>query len=137
MCSNLRQTRELCYLKGTIDLGLYFSYNFDKTLVGYSDANYLSDPHNAGSYTGFVFLYGDTAISWGSIKQTMVATSSNHFEILLLHEASRECIWLRSIIGHICHTCQISSINETPLCCLKIMQLALHKLTVDISRVTE
>ena len=29
------------------------------------------------------------------MKQTMVATSSNHSEILAIHEASRECMWLR------------------------------------------
>ena len=44
----------------------------------------------------------------------MVATFSNHSEILALHKASRECVWLRSMIRHIFRTCQISSINETP-----------------------
>ena len=34
-------------------------------------------------------------------KQTMVVTSSNHSEIIAIHEASRECIWLRSMIQHI------------------------------------
>ena len=43
----------------------------------------------------------------------MVVTSFNHSEILVLHEVSRECVWLRSMIGHICHTFQISLINET------------------------
>ncbi|KAK8505395.1 hypothetical protein V6N12_067362 [Hibiscus sabdariffa] len=56
---------------------------------------YLSDPHNARSQTGYVFTYGDTAISWHSMKQTITATSSNHAEILAIHEASRECVWLR------------------------------------------
>ncbi|GJR54474.1 putative reverse transcriptase domain-containing protein [Tanacetum coccineum] len=31
------------------------------------------------------------AISWRSQKQTLVATSSNHAEVIALHEASREC----------------------------------------------
>ena len=34
----------------------------------------------------------------------MVATSSNHSKILALHEASRECIWLISMIQHIQET---------------------------------
>ena len=53
----------LRYLKGTIDLGLYFSYSSNETLVGYSDAGYLSDPHNARSQTSYVFLYDGIAIS--------------------------------------------------------------------------
>jgi hypothetical protein len=51
------------YLIGTIDLGLFYKINQNKTLIGYSDAGYLSDPHEARSQTGFVFLHGGTAIS--------------------------------------------------------------------------
>ena len=64
------------------------------TLVGCSGAGYMSDPHNATSQTYYVFLCGGTTISWRSIKQTMVTTSSNHSEIIALYEASRECVWL-------------------------------------------
>ena len=41
----------------------------------------------------------------------MVTTSSNHSEILAIHEASRECIWLRSMIQHIQELCGLSSIK--------------------------
>ena len=41
----------------------------------------------------------------------MVATSSNHSEILTIHEASRECVWLRSMIQHIQKTCGLPSIK--------------------------
>ena len=47
----------LRYLNGTKDLSLFYEKNQDPTLVGYTDAGYLSDPHNARSYTGFVFLH--------------------------------------------------------------------------------
>ncbi|XP_075515737.1 secreted RxLR effector protein 161-like [Primulina tabacum] len=57
---------------------------------GYADAGYLSDPHKAKSQTGYVFTRGGTAISWKSTKQTLTATSSNHSEIIAMHEASRE-----------------------------------------------
>ena len=42
----------------------------------------------------------------------MVATSSNHSEIIVIHEASRECIWLRSVIHHIQESCGLSSIKD-------------------------
>ncbi|KAL6343478.1 hypothetical protein AAG906_024843 [Vitis piasezkii] len=41
----------------------------------------------------------------------MVAISSNHSEILTIHEASRECVWLRSMIQHIQETCGLPSIR--------------------------
>ncbi|CAA7034448.1 unnamed protein product [Microthlaspi erraticum] len=62
---------------------------------------YLSDPHKARSQTGYVFTIGGTAVSWRSQKQTLVATSSNYAETIALHEACRECVWLRSMTHHI------------------------------------
>ena len=76
------------YLQGSLDLGLLYTRNQDMTLVGYSDAGYMFDPHNARSQTSYVFLCGGTTISWRSIKQTMVTTSSNHSGIIALYEAT-------------------------------------------------
>ena len=53
----------LRYLNVTKDLSLFYQKNQDPMLVGYTDTGYLSDPHNARSQTGFVFLHGGTAIS--------------------------------------------------------------------------
>ncbi|XP_070054489.1 secreted RxLR effector protein 161-like [Nicotiana tomentosiformis] len=79
----------LLYLKGTIDMSLFYGNNCSPDLVGYVDAEYLSYPHKARSQTGYVFTCGGTTISWRSIKQSIVATSSNHAEIITIHEASR------------------------------------------------
>ncbi|XP_074327445.1 secreted RxLR effector protein 161-like [Apium graveolens] len=102
------------YLRGTIDLGLFFPNNSRSRLVGYADAGYMSDSHFGRSETGYLFTYCDTFISWKSTKQTMAATSSNHAVLLAIYEASRECIWLRSVIQHIRESCGLSSISESP-----------------------
>ena len=98
-------------------MGLYFERHDDaKTtkLVGYSDAGYLSDPHKDISQFGYVFMYGGTAISWRSTKQTLVATSSNHAELIALYEAGRECVWLRSLIHYVHESCGLQSIEKSP-----------------------
>ncbi|KAJ9556175.1 hypothetical protein OSB04_010789 [Centaurea solstitialis] len=41
-----------------------------------------------------------------------IATSSNHAKILAIHEASRECVWLRNVIQHIRGSCGIISDKE-------------------------
>ena len=91
----------LCYLGGTIDMCLFYLRESKQQLLGYTDAGYLLDSHKGRSQTRYVFNCNGTAISWRSIKQTMVVTSSNHSEILAIHEASHECVWLRSMIQHI------------------------------------
>ena len=77
----------------------------------------LIDPHKGRSQIGYVFNYNGTVISWRSVKQTMMVISSNHIEILATHEASHECIWLRSMIQHIQETCGLPFIkgNATKL----------------------
>ncbi|XP_074306298.1 secreted RxLR effector protein 161-like [Silene latifolia] len=104
----------LMYIASTKDMGLFFPNMSRENLVGFADAGYLSDPHNARSQTGYVFTCGGTAISWRSMKQTITATSSNHSQILAIHEASRECVWLRSVIQHIREDCGLSFQKEAP-----------------------
>ena len=41
-----------------------------------------------------------------------MATSSNHQEIITIHKASCECIWLGSMIQHIHETRGLSSIKD-------------------------
>ncbi|GKE51531.1 hypothetical protein Tco_1486687 [Tanacetum coccineum] len=86
-------------------LRLFYPNDSKEGLVGYADAGYLSDPHKARSQTRYVFLNGGAAISWRSQKQTLVATSSNHVEVIALHEASRGCVWLRSMTQLILTSC--------------------------------
>lgn len=98
-------------------MGLYFQRpetGQTAELIGYSDAGYLSDPHKAISQTGYLFMYGRTAISWRSTKQTLVATSSNHAELIALYDTGTECVWIRSLIHHIQMSCGMKTIIERP-----------------------
>ncbi|KAL0368450.1 UNVERIFIED_CONTAM: Retrovirus-related Pol polyprotein from transposon TNT 1-94 [Sesamum calycinum] len=59
----------LRYLRGTMDMGLFYPKVSNCDLVGYADAGYLSDPHNGRSQTGYLFLCGGTTISWRSMNK--------------------------------------------------------------------
>ena len=80
------------FTRGTIDMSLFYSRELKQQLFRYVDEGYFLDPHKCRSQTGYMFNCNGIAISWRSVKQTMMATSSNHSEILAIHEASRECI---------------------------------------------
>ena len=96
-------------------MGLYYSKESTTSgLVGYYDAGYRSDQHKARSENGYLFCYNDTAISWCSTKHSLVATSSNHSEIIALYEVGRECVSLRSIITHIHNSCCLTPVTNSP-----------------------
>jgi Reverse transcriptase (RNA-dependent DNA polymerase)/GAG-pre-integrase domain/Zinc knuckle len=92
----------LKYLKGTADTGLFYkNTRNNRNLVGYADAGYVSDSKTGQSQTGYIFMSNNAAVSWRSVKQTTVATSTNHAEIIALYEASRECVWLRKLTNEL------------------------------------
>jgi hypothetical protein len=95
-------------------MGLFYPKCSNSQLVGYADAGFLSDLYKGRFQTGYLFTCGSTVISWRSVKQTLVATSSNYSEIIAIHEVSRECIWLRSLIQHIREKCGLFTIKNSP-----------------------
>ena len=95
---------------------------------------FFLDPRKARSQTSYTFLIEGIAISWRTQKQTLVATSSNHAEVITLHVASRECIWLRS------STTQFNFLwtrqaRKVQLWSMKIIQLVSHEWRNNTSRV--
>jgi hypothetical protein len=92
---------------------LFYSRGSNSQLVGYTDAGFLSYPHKGRSQIGYIFTCENTTISWRSVMQIFVATSSNHSEIIDIHEVSLKCIWLRSLIQHIRKKCGLSTIKDS------------------------
>lgn len=105
----------LRYLNGTKDLGILFEKNA-KALEGFADAGYLSAPERGRSQSGYVFLMGDSPISWSSKLQPTVATSSNHAELTALYDTTKEAIWIRNLSTDICKLAALHIDNKpTPI----------------------
>ncbi|KAJ3479322.1 hypothetical protein NLI96_g9143 [Meripilus lineatus] len=102
----------LRYLKGTRDLGITYGTG-DLTLFGYSDADWAQNISDRRSISGFAFLLAGGAISWSSKKQATVALSTMEAEYLALAHASKEALWLRSLLEHL----HFEISGETPIFC--------------------
>ena len=76
--------RVLSYLYRNRDLGLRFVREAEPQLSGMSDSDWAT----RYSTSGFVFTYGQAAISWGSRRQRSVALSSCEAEIMAASEAA-------------------------------------------------
>ncbi|XP_068317053.1 secreted RxLR effector protein 161-like [Pyrus communis] len=75
---------------------------------------YSSDSYEAHSQMGYVFTVGGIAVSWRLTKHSLVAISSNHAEILTLHEATWNCFWLIAVVGHIRSSCDLYPVIDVP-----------------------
>jgi hypothetical protein len=59
----LAAKRILRYIKGTMNLGLFYVYGDEAKLVGYSDSDWGCDQDERKSTTGYVFYFSSTAFS--------------------------------------------------------------------------
>ena len=84
--------RILRYLKGTIFDGLHFSSHSSLTFQAYSDADWVGDPTDRRSTTGYCFLLGR------SKKLTVVARSRTETEYRALAATTTGLIWLRWLL---------------------------------------
>jgi Reverse transcriptase (RNA-dependent DNA polymerase) len=93
--------RVVRYLKGTRDIRLSLGGSSVEALRGFSDSDYANCPDTRRSISGYCFSLGSGLISWSCRKQKTVSTSSCESEYVAASEASKEAIWLRSVLLHL------------------------------------
>ena len=92
--------RILRYLKGTMDYSLCYQGK-DLLLRGYTNADWAGDVDERKSTSGFIFLLGNSAISWSSKKQTCVALSTMESEFIAFSSTVQEGVWLKRFLDHL------------------------------------
>jgi hypothetical protein len=102
----------LKYLKGTINLGLWYPRDDGMELSGYSDADFGTCKINRKSTTGTCQFLGSKLVSWFSKKQTSVATSTTEAEYMAAGSCCSQLLWLKHQLGDY----NIEA-KETPIYC--------------------
>ncbi|TMC17118.1 MAG: hypothetical protein E6J34_19075 [Chloroflexi bacterium] len=109
----LKRTRNYCivYRKST---------TFPIDIIGYSDSDFASDEDDRKSYTGYIFMICNGAVSWSTHKQSTVALSSMEAEYMALSDAAREALARKQFF----HELRLPS-GEKPVTLLSDSQSAL------------
>ncbi|GJU24018.1 putative ribonuclease H-like domain-containing protein [Tanacetum coccineum] len=68
--------RIFCYLRGTINMGLWYTKDSCFELTGFSDANYAGCKDTFKSTSGGTQFLGETLVGWSSKKQDYTAMST-------------------------------------------------------------
>jgi hypothetical protein len=95
------------YIKGTMNASIVFRRDTPSQPVGYSDADYATNPGDRKSVSGYGFMYAGGMISWRSKKQPVVAHSSSESELIALDAAAREGLWLASLFQQLSRPVQL------------------------------
>ncbi|KAJ9551930.1 hypothetical protein OSB04_015975 [Centaurea solstitialis] len=88
--------RIFIYLKGTPNLGLWYSKDSGFDLTAYSDSDFAGCKIDRKSTTGGCHLLGGKLVSWTSKKQNSVSTSTAEAEYVAAGICCAQVLWLRN-----------------------------------------
>ncbi|KAG8479264.1 hypothetical protein CXB51_029046 [Gossypium anomalum] len=89
--------RVMRYLQRTKDYMLTYKKSDLLEVIGYSDSDFAGCQDSRKSTSGYIYLLAGGAISWKSVKQTLVASSTMAAEFVACYEASNHGIWLGNL----------------------------------------
>lgn len=92
--------RILRYLKKTINFKLNFKFD-NSDVKGFTDSDWGNNIEDRRSFSGFVFLIGNSAVSWEAKKQKTVALSSTEAEYMSLSDGCKEALYLQKLMGEL------------------------------------
>ncbi|GKB62710.1 retrovirus-related pol polyprotein from transposon TNT 1-94 [Tanacetum coccineum] len=84
------------YLKGTINMGLWYSKDTGMSLTAYVDEDHAGCQDTRCSTSGSAQFLGDKLLSWSSKKQKSTAISSTEAEYIALSGCCAQILWMRS-----------------------------------------
>ncbi|XP_019241548.1 PREDICTED: uncharacterized protein LOC109221521 [Nicotiana attenuata] len=89
---------KLLYLKGTLDLGLFYSNSTDFSIKAYSDSDWAACPDARKSVSSFYIFLGDSLVGWKSKKQPVISLSSTVAEYRAISKVVAELVWLSRLL---------------------------------------
>lgn len=102
----------LKYIKGTVDLGIWYTKDTTPSLVGYSDADWADCSEDRKSTSGGCFFLGNNLVSWFSKKQNNISLSTAEAEYIAAGSCCTQLIWMQQMLSD----CGIPPTVLTMLC---------------------
>nr|GEW17891.1 reverse transcriptase domain-containing protein [Tanacetum cinerariifolium] len=84
------------YLRGTVNIGLWYTKDSGFELTGFSDADYAGCKDTFKSTSGGAQFLGEKLVSWSSKKQDCTALSIAEAEYVSLFPCCVQVLWMRT-----------------------------------------
>ncbi|XP_074364740.1 secreted RxLR effector protein 161-like [Apium graveolens] len=84
------------YLKGTLNLGIWYPKDIGFDLIGYTDSDYAGCKIDRKSTSGSCQFLGRRLVSWFSKKQHSVSTSTAEAEYIAAGSYCAQLLWMRN-----------------------------------------
>ncbi|RVW15600.1 Retrovirus-related Pol polyprotein from transposon RE1 [Vitis vinifera] len=91
--------RILRYLKGTMNIGLWYPKGDNFELIGFSDADFAGCRVERKSTSGTCHFLGHSLVSWHSKKQNSVALSIVEADYIAVGLCCAQILWMKQTLG--------------------------------------
>ena len=88
----------LRYLQGTKDLMLTYRHTNTLEVVCFRDSDYLGWVDDKKYTSDYIFMMAEGAVSWKSVKQTLIDSSTMEVEYVAYYETTSNAMWLWNFI---------------------------------------
>ncbi|XP_057997285.1 secreted RxLR effector protein 161-like [Hevea brasiliensis] len=89
----------LRYLQKTKDYMLIYKQVDHLEIVGHSNSDFVGCYDDLKSTSRYVFMFIGGAISWKSVKQTLIASSTMQAEFVAYYGAATRAVWLKNFVS--------------------------------------
>nr|KYP54489.1 Retrovirus-related Pol polyprotein from transposon TNT 1-94 [Cajanus cajan] len=94
--SNMKVVKKILkYLKGTLNVGLWYPKGTTPSLIGFSNSNFVGCKLDKKSTSRTFHVFGECLVSWHRKKQTYVALSIPEAKYIVAGSCYAQSIWLK------------------------------------------
>ncbi|KAK4842847.1 hypothetical protein QYF36_000766 [Acer negundo] len=90
--------RIIRYVNGTYNYGIWYSFDTNASLVGFSDADWAENCDDRKSTSGGCFFLGNNLVSWFCKKQNSISLSTAEVEYIAAGSGCTQLLWMKQML---------------------------------------
>ncbi|KAK0582443.1 hypothetical protein LWI29_025725 [Acer saccharum] len=90
--------RIIRYVNGTSNYGIWYSFDTNASLVGFSDADWAGNCDDRKSTSGGCFCLGNNLVSWFCKKQNSISLSTAEAEYIAAGNGCTQLLWMKQML---------------------------------------
>ena len=91
----------LCYLRGALGRGIFFSNHGHNRLECFTDADWVGSKEDKRSTSGYCVFVGGNLVSWKNKKQSIVSRSSAESKYIAITQSACEIMRLHQLLTEV------------------------------------
>ncbi|KAK0575189.1 hypothetical protein LWI29_035282 [Acer saccharum] len=90
--------RIIRYVNGTSNYGIWYSFDTNASLIGFSDADWAGNCNNRKSTSGGCFFLCNKLVSWFCKKQNSISLSTTEAEYIAAGSGCTQLLWMKQML---------------------------------------